>query len=115
MDNGYPSYWLDCQVHYKNTGTVPVVVQGYGFHAYNFTIASGFGANDGEIWLDYTDGLGVQMDPWNETSEQAGSLQIHVEQMAEENATYEFDFFLCASQWNEATNLDACLDAAPDY
>lgn len=113
VENGYPSYYLDCQVHYKNTGTVPVIVSGYAFEAYNFTIASDFGANDGEVWLKYTDGVGVQMDPWNDTAEQAGSLEFHVEQMAAENATYTFDFVLCAAQWNEEASLAECLAAAP--
>lgn len=114
IENGYPSYWGNCEVHFANTGTVPVVIRGYKVQPRNFTLATANGAENGEIWVRYWDGVGTQMEPCpHDSCEQASSLQFHVEQPAKENFTYEFDVFVCIAQWNEFASLDECLAAAP--
>lgn len=120
ISNGYPSYWGNCEVHFANTGTVPVVIRGYRIVAHNFTRATKNGAGNGEIWVRYWDGVGAPMEPApcdeeNGSCEQAGSLQFHVEQPALENHTYRFSVLLCLGQWNETATLDECLAAAPKY
>ncbi|MDT8898765.1 hypothetical protein QYE77_10850 [Thermanaerothrix sp. 4228-RoL] len=116
ISNGYPSYWGNCEVHFANTGSVPVVIAGYKVIAKNFTPASGNGTEDGEIWVKYWDGVGTQMEPCPDDScEQASSLQFHVEQPAEENETYIFQVLVCLRQWNEDADLEQCLAAAPSY
>lgn len=117
VDNGYPSYWGNCEVHLANTGTVPVVIRGYRVVPINFTPASGNGAGDGQLWVRYVDGVGAQLEPCPPPSgydcENASSLQFHVEQPAQENDKYEFDVLVCLGQWNESATLDECLAAAP--
>lgn len=116
ISNGYPSYWGNCEVHFANTGSVPVVISGYRVIPKNFTLASKNGAEDGEIWVRYWDGVGTQMEPCpDESCEQASSVQFHVEQPAKENYTYQFSIVVCLAQWNESATLDQCLSAAPVY
>ncbi|MEW6503898.1 MAG: hypothetical protein AB1457_08050 [Chloroflexota bacterium] len=116
IENGYPSYWGNCEVHFANTGTVPVIIRGYQVVPRNFTLATANGAGDGPIWVRYWDGVGAQMEPCPDDScEQAGSIQFHVEQPAEENHTYNFDVYVCLAQWNEDATMDQCLAAAPTY
>jgi hypothetical protein len=114
VENGYPSYWNSCEVHIRNAGTIPVNISGYRVVPINFTRASAYGAGDGELWVRYWDGQGVQMDPCpDESCEQASSLQFHVEQAARENFLYEFEILVCVAQWNEGASLDQCLAASP--
>jgi hypothetical protein len=114
VDNGYPSYWNDCQVHFANVGSIPVKITGYRLIPKNFTPASGYGKDDGELWVKFWDGIGTQMEPCPDDScEQASSIQFHVEQPAQEKTTYEFDMLICLRQWNEYATLDQCLAAAP--
>lgn len=116
IKNGYPSYWGNCEVHFANAGTVPVIIRGYRIIPKNFTLATGNGAGNGEIWVRYWDGVGAQMEPCpDETCEQASSIQFHVEQPAKENHLYEFDVVVCIAQWNEFATMDECLAAAPEY
>ncbi|MEN4011561.1 MAG: hypothetical protein AB1453_15045 [Chloroflexota bacterium] len=116
ITNGYPSYWGNCEVHFANTGSVPVIIRGYRVIPHNFTLATSNGAENGEIWVRYWDGVGAQMEPCDhDTCEQASSLQFHVEQPAKENHTYRFSVQVCLGQWNEAATLDQCLEAAPQY
>jgi hypothetical protein len=114
VSNGYPSYWNNCEVHLQNTGTVPIKIRGYKVIPKNFTMASGYGEDDGEIWVKYWDGVDTQMDLCPHPScEQASSLQFHVEQPALENHDYEFDVLVCVAQWNEDASMDECLEFAP--
>ncbi|MCP4141175.1 MAG: hypothetical protein GY755_12985 [Chloroflexi bacterium] len=119
IENGYPSYWGNCEVHFANTGTVPVHITGYAIQPENFTLSSANGADDGEIWVRHLAGpsTGAQLEPcpapdgfWCENS---FSMQFHVEQPAEENYTYSFDLVACLAQWNENPTLKECLAAAP--
>ncbi|MEN4098343.1 MAG: hypothetical protein ROW52_00345, partial [Anaerolineaceae bacterium] len=116
ISNGYPSYWGDCTVKFENTGSVPVVIRGYQIVAHNFDLASDHGEGDGEIWANYTDGVGAQMEPCPHTTcRQSGNLEFHVEQPALENHTYQFSVLLCLGQWNESATAEECIAAAPDY
>jgi len=98
VDNGYPSYWNDCEVEFTNTGTIPFKIQDYGVTPLNFTLASGNGVGDGEVWVDFVNGCGFQLET-NESA--ASSLKFHVEQPAEQNSTYEYDVEILLVQWNE--------------
>jgi hypothetical protein len=114
VENGYPSYWNNCEVHIRNAGTIPVNIIGYEILPINFRPASAYGADDGEIWVRYWDGVGTQMDPCPDNScEQASSLQFHVEQSARENYLYEFEVQVCVAQWNEGATMDQCQAASP--
>jgi hypothetical protein len=102
VHNGYPSYYNDCKVTFQNTGTVPVIIQGYQVVPLDFTPASDNGEGDGEIWVKYTDGIGTQMEPCPaDNCEQSSNLKFHVEQPALENHTYHFRVDVCLVQWNE--------------
>lgn len=98
VQNGYPSYFVDCQVEFTNTGTIPVIIEDWRMVNLDFTPASAKDANDGPVWVHFVDGVGAQVDPG---VEQGSSLKIHVEQMAEELAEYNFDIEVCLRQWNE--------------
>lgn len=109
IDNGYPSYFNDIQVEFTNTGTIPVKIQSITITASNFTLASAYGANDGEVWIAFVDGIGTQLDPGDTA---ASSFKIHVEQSAEQNAggggvedppAYTFTIEVLLVQWNEYT------------
>ncbi|MCL4269650.1 MAG: hypothetical protein KJZ72_08895 [Anaerolineales bacterium] len=117
IQNGYPSYWGNCEVHFANTGSVPIIIRGYKVVAENFKLASKNGAEDGELWVKYWDGVGAQLEPCPAPDgyecENAASVQYHVEQPALENYTYEFDVLVCIAQWNETATLEECLNAAP--
>jgi hypothetical protein len=63
-----------------------------------------------QLTVKYTDGIGVQLHPGDE---EASSLTVHVEQPADQNATYTFDVLECMAQWNEAATAEQCFAAAP--
>ncbi len=113
VQNGYPSYWNNCEIHYANTGTIPTIIRGYKVVPKNFTPSTAYGADNGQLWVKYWDGVGTQMEPCpHETCEQSGSIQFHVEQPAEQLHTYEFDVLICMGQWNEDATLDQCLSVS---
>jgi hypothetical protein len=97
LHNVYPCYYNDLEVEYTNVGSVPVKIQDIIFDA-NFTISSAMGANNGEIWIAWANGIGSQIEP----GETAGSsLKIHVEQPAQMNTDYGFSVTIYLVQWNE--------------
>ena len=100
INNGYPCYWNDCEVEYTIGGTIPVKVQSIEIIPYDFTLASAYGANNGELWVKMVDGLGSQLHPGDQS---AGSFKIHVEQCAEQLANYNFDVIIKVVQYNEYT------------
>lgn len=112
VENGYPSYYNLCDLKYKNSGSVPVIIRGIKVVAKNFDLASGNGNGDGEIWVEAIDGVGSQLEPRGKKSL---NLEFHVEQPAKENYTYKFDVYVCLAQWNEYATMDQCLAAAPKY
>ena len=105
--NGYPSYYNDLELEYTNTGSVTVKINEIIVTPENFTVATDYDADDGEIWIDMINGIGDQLDPGETT---AYSLHIHVEQSALENAgrgdagdpaAYAFEVEVVLVQWNE--------------
>jgi hypothetical protein len=88
IDNGYPSYTCDVDFTVTNTGTVPVKV-----HSFD---TSGVPSQ-----LDVTlTGLpiGTQIDAGLEAP---GDVHIHVNQTADQGATYTFSASIQLNQWNE--------------
>lgn len=98
INNGYPCYWNDCEVEYTIGGTIPVRVQSIEIIPYDFTLASAYGANDGELWVELVNGIGSQLHPGDSG---ASSFKIHVEQCAGQLANYNFDVVLKVVQYNE--------------
>jgi len=125
IENGYPSYLVDCEVHFANNGSVPIKIRG---------IAE-TDANGGAISEVLIDGIGSQLEPCGFTPawgtsifgvpsdcQTAMSLAVHVEQPALQNAggpdpgdppPYEFQFRVCVAQWNEPATAAQCEAAAP--
>lgn len=100
VENAYPCYWNDCQVEITNTGTVPIIFEDMVITPHDFVLASAYGANDGEVWIDLVNGVGeIQLEPEEST---ALSFKIHVEQCAEELATYTFTIEILWVQYNES-------------
>lgn len=72
------------------------------------------------------DGVGSQLEPCGFTPawgtnplnvpvdcQAAMSLILHVEQEADQNAWYSFQFRVCVAQWNESATGAECEAAAP--
>jgi hypothetical protein len=114
--NAYPSYAADCEVHFRNNGTIPVYIRGFNIvPGSNLTDCELTDGNPIKLECDelivwYFDGLGYQMDPG---TAKVGSLVVHVEQLAEPLATYEFGVQVCMAQWNEGATAEECFAAAP--
>jgi hypothetical protein len=114
--NGYPSYAVDCEVHFIVEGTVPVMIRGTTIvPGANLTGCSLTGdqikvLHCNELTVEFWDGIGTQIHPEDGGS---SSLRFHVEQPAEENATYEFEVGVCFAQWNENPTAQECFAAAP--
>ncbi|HMK08145.1 MAG TPA: hypothetical protein VK449_03845 [Anaerolineales bacterium] len=117
IDNGYPSYAVDCEVHFQNDGTIPVRIRGFSIGAVSPNL-TGCRVTDGnpiklecdQLTVYYYDGLGMQLHPGEQ---KAGSLVVHVEQPADPLSTYEFEVGICMAQWNEGATLPECFSAAP--
>jgi len=116
VNNAYPSYAANCEVHFQVDGTIPVILRGT-------TIAEGENLTDcvlsGEqvktltcrqMTIEFWDGIGTQIRPGDGGS---SSLRFHVEQAAAENTTYEFEVGVCFAQWNEAATAADCIAASP--
>lgn len=117
LNNTYPSYAVDCEVHFINDGTIPVFVRGTAIIPVtsNLTNCTVTGNQTkilkcDQLTVKYVDGINSQVDPGDEM---ASSLVVHVEQPASQNATYEFDVIECMAQWNEPATFEACTAAAP--
>jgi hypothetical protein len=115
--NGYPSYAVDCQVHFKNDGTIPVKIRGFDIVpvSTNLTNCTLSGTSTKKLECDqltviFFDGIGSQVDPEDMSS---SSVMLHVEQPADQNSTYEFDVRVCLAQWNEDATFTECIASAP--
>jgi hypothetical protein len=97
LHNVYPCYYNDLEIEYTNVGSVPVKIQSITFTA-NFTLASACCKDDGEVWVEFVDGVGSQIEPGQKG---ASSLKIHVEQPAEQGTDYGFTATILFVQWNE--------------
>ena len=98
VHNGYPSYYNDLEIHWKYIGSIPAYFVSIEVTPQGFKLASDYGANDGPIWVKVTNGYPIQV---HNGDEGAHSLEIHVEQCAEQGATYTFTVELLFVQWNE--------------
>ncbi len=110
INNGYPSYAVDCSLKYNNTGTIPWVVEAIGFiPGQNLTSCTvvqdpntgSFTATCDQLTVTFTDGLCTQIDPGNPWGI-ASNMYAHVEQGAAELTTYGFDVTIQVVQWNES-------------
>jgi hypothetical protein len=117
VHNGYPSYAVDCQVHFENDGTIPVIVRGTTIVPVsgNLTNCTLTGFNSKTLECDqltvvFVDNLSTQLHPGDRA---ASSLTLHVEQPADQDSTYKFDVLVCMAQWNEAPNAAECFAASP--
>ena len=110
IDNAYPSYYEDCEWGFGNIGSIPltapyVVIRGLNPET---TFASTIFAEDGALWVDFSNGFPVaQINP---EENERGSFRIHVEQTAAQNASYAFEVLVCTHNWNEPSTAadDIC-------
>jgi hypothetical protein len=116
INNGYPSYAVDCQVHFTNSGTIPVFMRGttiipVSVNLTNCTLTGNQSKtlDCDELTVKFVDNIGSQFDPGDEL---ASSLVVHVEQPADQLATYEFEVEVCMAQWNEPATAAQCFSAA---
>lgn len=115
VDNGYPSYAVDCEVEYSNTGTIPVnvvattIVPGTGLTNCDLTGNQRKTLTCDQLTVVFADGIGAQIDPGDG---QGSSLRIHVNQLAKERTSYEFEVRVCLAQWNEDPTAAECFAAA---
>jgi hypothetical protein len=101
VTNGYPCYEADCEVELTSFGTVPAHFESIEITPHDFTLASAYGANDGELYIVLVDGVGqLQLHQGDST---ALSFRIHVEQCAAQGATYTFTVTLHFVQYNESS------------
>ncbi len=109
IGNGYPSYTGDCQVEFRNTGTIPVRVEeikftpGDGLTNCSVTqspTTGSFTAKCDQLEVEFVDNLCVQLHPGDKV---ASSIRVHVEQGAGENSTYKFRVDIKLVQYNEST------------
>jgi hypothetical protein len=100
VTNAYPSYWNDCEVEFTNTGTIPFIIEGFSITpGAGTTLADAYGANNGQIWVAFIDGVGSQLEPGDSAG---SSLKFHVEQCAEQLHTYTFTVEILVVQYNES-------------
>ncbi|HJX61037.1 MAG TPA: hypothetical protein VJ578_00580 [Dehalococcoidia bacterium] len=116
VNSGYPSYVADCEVEYQNSGTIPVNVVGTtiipvaGLTNCTLTGVQSKTLTCDQLTVEFADGIGSQIDPDDGAG---GSVRIHVEQLAEQESTYEFEVLICLAQWNEDPTAEECFAAAP--
>jgi hypothetical protein len=117
IENGYPSYSVDCEVEYVNDGTIPWIIRGTtilplspNLHNCVLTGNQTKTLTCDELTVILVDGVGSQIDPGDGV---ASSVRVHVEQPAEQNAEYLFAIQICVGQWNEPVTFGQCVAAAP--
>lgn len=110
IDNAYPSHYEECEWEIGNVGSIPLAAPYAVIRALNSetTFASAIFAGDGVLWVASSDGIpATQINPQQRKS---GSLRIHVEQIAAQDARYEFEIAFCLHNWNEPSTAtdDVC-------
>jgi hypothetical protein len=117
VTNGYPSYAVDCELHFEIEGTIPVIIRGTTIIPVSPNLTncalSGYQSKRltcDQLTVEYTDGIGSQIHPGDRL---ASSLILHVEQPSDQNATYEFKVLHCMAQWNELVTAEECFGEAP--
>jgi hypothetical protein len=106
IGNGYPSYTADCEVEYMNTGSIPVHVEEIRFVPGDFTgctvnrqLNGTFVASCDQATVTWANNRCSQLHTGDFV---ASSLRVHVEQPAEQNATYGFGVEVQLNQFNES-------------
>lgn len=117
IENGYPSYAVDCEVEYVNDGTIPWIIRGTTIvpTSPNLTNCALTGGQTKTLTCDQltvvlVDGIGAQVDPGDGV---ASSVRVHIEQAADQNAEYLFEIKICVAQWNEPATFGECVAASP--
>jgi hypothetical protein len=117
VTNAYPSYAVDCQVHFWIDGTIPVILRGTKIVAISDNLTGCVLTGNqvkilscDQMTIEFWDGIGTQIDP---PDGGANSLRLHVEQLADQDTEYRFDVGVCFAQWNESANAEQCFAAAP--
>lgn len=87
VDNGYPCYYNYVHFTVHNNGTIPVKLQ-------SVTVTSA----PPEITVSGWDTIGEQVDP---CTNKDNTIYFHIEQSADELATYTFTVEFYYVQWNE--------------
>jgi hypothetical protein len=115
IENGYPSYAVDCSVKYQVEGTIPVIMRGTiiyptsdNLHKCTLTGNYTKTLTCDELTVIFSDNLGSQLHPGDVAS---SNLMVHVEQLADENASYDFEVLVCMAQWNEEATARQCFEA----
>ena len=103
IENAYPCYHVHFSFTIKNTGTIPWIIQsitvdGQPLHSNEPLSLDLDGDGDYDITLEITDSVGEQVDPGDSIET---SLDLHVEQGAEQGFTYTFTITIVVVQWNE--------------
>jgi len=116
IENGYPSYAVDCEVEFDVEGSIPVIVRGTsivpgpGLSHCTLTGNQTKTLTCDQITVVFIDNLGSQFDP---PDGGASSLKVHVEQPAAQDETYTFTVQVCFAQWNEEATAEECFAEAP--
>ena len=88
ITDAYPCITYTCNFDITNTGTVPVIVNGY-------TVTSNLPAGATLVVPDF---VGTQIEPKESVY---GMLHVHLDNDAEELTTYTFEVAIWLVQWNE--------------
>jgi len=91
VTNGYPCYGVTVNFTIDNVGTIPVKIQSFKVTNPDPTAVT-------VTWV--SPAIGTQIEPQGDVP---GSIYIHVEQEADELATYTFSAKILLVQWNEYT------------
>jgi hypothetical protein len=115
LTNVYPSYAIDCQVHFMVEGSIPVYLRGTDIiPGLNLTGCTVTGNQTrvmscDQLTVRLVDGIGAQLHPGEED---ASSLTVHVEQAAGQDTSYQFSVVFCMAQWNEHPTPGQCFAAS---
>jgi hypothetical protein len=123
IHNGYPSYSIDCEVEWTNTGTIPVNAIGFAINPgpglTNCVLTGGTQSKTlkcDQLTIVFVDNVGLQVDPGDTV---ASSMRLHVEQLAAQGCSsapgapcppYTFTIVYCVAQWNEPTTYTECVN-----
>ncbi|MEM2614314.1 MAG: hypothetical protein QXO15_08855 [Nitrososphaerota archaeon] len=102
VGNTYPCYTTTIVAIYEYTGTVPAIVNSTIVETIGWEPASSYGANDGPVFLEilYNVTVGTQLHQGDRIEV---VIKVHVEQCAEQDASYLFTVEMELIQWNEYT------------
>jgi hypothetical protein len=115
VENAYPSYAVDCQVHVVNSGSVPFIIRGWRLVPFENLTECSFTSfsqsremSCNELTVQFIDNIGIQVDPGDPFGV-ASSLIFHVEQLAPQDDQIGFWLEGCVSNWNEPQTQDDCF------